>query len=615
MALGLWLAACPHLAPAATQDRALALLARGDPAGALAELRLAPPAAADAQGCDLLEGLLLHRLQRDAEAVAPLQRAVARDGGDLAARLDLGQALLAGGRWDLAQAQFEAARALAPDRAAPWGGLGQLAAGRARWDEAALNYQRAADLDPRAGPAWLGLADARLKQGRLREAAVARQRAVDLGGADADLLFKQAVAWYGLGEWDRAALALDQANLGDRPEAFFLSGCLQVQRGGWEAAQRDFLAAMASQGGYPQAQLNLGIAYFHQGRYDEALAQFDQLIQIGGLPEAESYRVEAASAASDHYFRLGSQALLAGDLAGALQPLQRAEALAVGPDRPALQALIGRVQQEEGPAAVSLSQQGARALLSGGLAQAVLLWQQALRLDPALASAQHGLSGSQGDLAALELAYARAAAQADGAGDLSAAQALVQRLSKLDHAAGQTLQDSLTRVRRGRLQACLAAGIGDLEAGHPPLALEQFDRALALDPRDERALARRAQAQAALRTQVGALLAAAREAEAQGHNLPALERVREALAADPEDLEARQFRQRLLLRLDLKRDGALQADDLYYQGVYAYGAGDTVRALELWHAGLRLTPTDGPLLAAVHNADLKLKSLMALGAH
>jgi tetratricopeptide (TPR) repeat protein len=616
---GICLAACLALAsavwpaPVTSLDRAAILLSQGRLDEALTELRLSTPALEDAQRSDLLEGLLLHRLKRDEEAVAPLERALARDAGDFDGRINLGQALQAGGRWDLARAEFEEARARFPDKPEPWLGLGQIAAGQGQAEEARRCFQRAADLAPGSPSAWLGLSDALLKQGLLRQAALAREKAIALGVEDPDLLFKQAVAWYGLGEYERSDSALRKAGLGDQPEAFFLAGCLQYKRGHLDSAEREFLAAMESKGGYPQAQLNLGIAYYDEERYDDALLQFDQLATGLDDPEAAAYRLEAAAMASDHYFRLGSQALLAGDLVGAIAPLQKAEALATDRDGPALRRLIERVQEQEGPEAESLGRQGEQALAGHDLARAVLLWQEALRLNPSLAAAKRGLEGVKGDLGALKQAYTKAALAADGSGDQASAEGLVERLGKLDETEGQSLEESLRQGRRERGEALLAAGVQEMDQGRPRIALGKFSRALTLDPSDRRALERRSQAQAALLAQVSGFLAQATEAEAQGQSLQAYKHMQEALAADPDDLEARQGLQRLARRLDLKRDGALQADDLYYQGVYAYGAGDTARALVLWHEGLRLSPGQGPLLEAVRSAELKQKALALLG--
>lgn len=615
--LGLCLAGALPAGPAGAGlklDQAAVLLHGGQPGRALEVLRGDPKDGGDPQSRDLLEGMILHRLGRDAEAVAPLKRAFERRPGDFDAALDLGQALLSGGRWDQARKAFDAARSRHPAKAEPWLGLGQIAAGEGDWSEALRCFRRAADLAPGSQPAWLGLSDACLQKGQLRQSAEARDKALQLsGGKDADLLFKQAVAWYGLGELDRAEKAMQEAGLGDKPQAFFLAGCLAHRRGRFDEAERDFLAALNAQADFPQARLDLGITYYSQERYDEALAQFDLLLQKEYDEQAAGYRQEAAAAASDHYLRQGSEALLAGDLLKAMDLLQKAETLAPESSKGPLQKLMTSVRQQQGPLADRMDADARQALKAKNLAQAVLLWQGALRLFPEHAGAKQGLASVRGDLGALARAYGKAALAAAEAGDQAQAQSLALQLSKLDAGAGKELQARLQKDRDRRTESLMTEGIGELGQGRPRAALERFDRVLQLDAGDLRAQKRRQEALSALHAQVGALLAQALEAEGQGRAPQALTLMRRAQALDPTDLEAMQGERRLARQLDMKRDDAREADDLYYKGVYAYGAGDTQGAVALWKEGARLDPENRPVKEALRRADLKLRTLAALG--
>ena len=616
LVLGSWMLLVAAMAAAGssdTLDQAMLLLDQGRMEEALAALRQPGVVDGDPERRDLLEALLLHRLKRDVEAVEPLQRALARAPLDLEARLDLGQALQTGGRWDEARDQFEEAKRLYPRRAEPWLGLGQLAAGQALWREAQSSFEQALLRSPRCKEAWVGLSDVLLQLGQLRPAAEAREKALAEGGQDQELEFKQALAWYGLGDWDRSEDALHAAALGDEPRAFFLAGCLAHRRGRFAEAERDFLAAIGSGDGYAPARLNLGLTYYSEERYDEALTQFDAVSSMeeeGG--EAATYRLAAAAAAADHYAEQGSQAWLAGDLPRALEALQRAESLAAPEEKPALQRLMQAMRAQQGPHAQRLDREARQALKAGKLPEAVLLWQDALRLDPDDAGALKGLESVKNDVGALKAAYVRAALAADDAEGPARSLALTQRLMALDPSAAGKLQEQLRGRRHGRVKKLLEAGRNDLEQGQPRRALEQFDQALAIDPEDRRAQTRRAQAQEAWQAQVSALLAQVLQAEAQGHWQEAYAHARQALETAPADLEAQQAVQRLAKRLDLKRDAGRKAEDLYYQGVYAYGAGDTQRAIALWQEGLRLEPAHGPLKEALRSADLKLKSLASL---
>ena len=613
LAAGLAVGLAAQPGPPSRLDQAVQSLDQGALAQALAQLEGASPTAADAQGRDLLEGLLLHRLGRDAEAVAPLQRALARDPGDLDAGMDLGSAWQATGRWDLARAAFEKACALNASRPEPWLGLGQIAAGQGQWPEAQRCFQKAADLGPQLPAPWLGLSDAWVEQGQLRKAAEARDKALALGAGDTELQFKQAMAWYVLGDLDRSERALRLAGTGDSSQGYFLAGCLAHRRGRYQDAERDYLAAIESKGDDPEARLNLGITYYAEERYDDAVAQFDLLLKGGGGDALAGFRSESLAAEADHALRMGCQALLGGDLPGAVALLQKAEDAAADADKAPLRRLIQSVRAQQGPLAIRLDGQARKALQDSNLPEAVLLWQEALRMDPGCAGAAWGLDSVKGDLRALEAAYVKAALAAEASGDQARAGNLSSALAKLDEAAGRTLAGTLQDERRRRCQALLAAGAADLEQGRPGPAALQFESALVLDPGDRRAEALHQQSLTAQAAQVAALLAKATELEAQGRPQDAYQAAQLALAADPNDLEARQQSARLAAGLNLKRDDSRRADDLYYQGVYAYGAGDTDKALQYWNEGLRLAPGNGPLLEATQSAAIKLRTLAALG--
>ena len=97
------------------------------------------------------------------DAVAPMARLLARNPGNVPARLLLGQAQLAAGRTDDAIATYRAVAQLAPNDALAWFDLGNAYAGKALKDDAAFaealrSYERALALKPRHADTYLKLA-------------------------------------------------------------------------------------------------------------------------------------------------------------------------------------------------------------------------------------------------------------------------------------------------------------------------------------------------------------------------------------------------------------------------------------------------------------------------
>ena len=97
------------------------------------------------------------------DALAPMTRLLARNPGNVPARLLLGQAQLLAGRTDDAIATYRTVANLAPNNTLAWFDLGNAYAGKAVKDDAAFaeakrSYERALALEPRHADTYLNLA-------------------------------------------------------------------------------------------------------------------------------------------------------------------------------------------------------------------------------------------------------------------------------------------------------------------------------------------------------------------------------------------------------------------------------------------------------------------------
>lgn len=578
--------------------------------------RLCLPAAReqDPLRTDLLLGLTLQRLGRPGEAVAPFRRALALSPSDLDAALNLGVACQATGQWSEAEKAFNIAAQGHPERAEPWLGLGALSAGRGRWPEAVERLQKASALDPRSEAAWIALSDALVQSDHLQAAVDAREKALALQKSpDPALLFKQAAGWYGLGNFEKAAASLATAHLGDRPEVYLLNGSIQYRRGDLNEAERQFNAALQAKPDYPEARLNLGITLYGQHRYQEAVAQFKRIGWLqAGHALAQEYSRESAQAAVDEALHQGAEAVLAGDIVTAVRHWDQAEALA--PGNVEVHKMLVELRSQQTPRAEALALEGDRSLASKDLAKAVQQWSDALSIDPRNARAKAGLIAAASDLKELKAAYLSTGQRFIAEGDLASADLWARQLTSLDAAAGLQLKKAVDEAVARKVAGLDASATAALKAGKPEDALPFYAQALKLTPADPRLQARKQSAQIALDAKVGQLLSQALVQEGEGHWQGAYDLQAQALALEPEDLEAREGTARLARHLNLKRMDPHAVDDLYYRGVYLYGSGETQKALDLWKQALVAAPKHGPLLAAVHSAETKLKSLAALRA-
>jgi tetratricopeptide (TPR) repeat protein len=131
---------------------------------------------------------------RPAEALAPLDRAIALNPTDYSAQRNRALALLALGRAPEAAVIFAALPAREPGEAAEYFDLGNAFAREGKFPEAAAAYTRTVTLDPAHFAARANLGNALLGAGRAPEAIVAYEAALRLRPGDARLLENLALA-------------------------------------------------------------------------------------------------------------------------------------------------------------------------------------------------------------------------------------------------------------------------------------------------------------------------------------------------------------------------------------------------------------------------------------
>jgi arylsulfatase A-like enzyme/Flp pilus assembly protein TadD len=123
------------------------------------------------------------------EAIEPLKRLLAKNPGNVSARLVLGQAQLAAGGADDAIATYREVAAIAPNSALSWFDLGNAYAAKAAKDDAAFteagrSYERALALQPHGAPTYLNLAALHATRRDTEKARQTLLRAREAGVAD-----------------------------------------------------------------------------------------------------------------------------------------------------------------------------------------------------------------------------------------------------------------------------------------------------------------------------------------------------------------------------------------------------------------------------------------------
>ena len=275
-----------------------------------------------------LDGVVLQRLARHGDAVAPLRRAIALDPASDAARLKLVEALFEGGLTDESRHQAEALIATA--RLEPFGRffLGRIAAASGRHDTALEHLRRAVELFPEWGAAHYALAQSYRALGRGDAARDALERHAKYGptwpGVDDPVL----AAIAGIREDGRAILArgLALASRGDIPGAIAAHEdallrdpalaqahanliSLYGGRQEWSKAEAHYRALLAL-GDVGYAHYDYGVLLGMQQRWTEAAAAYRLAVEVNSLdPRAHNNlgealeRLNALDAALEAYRR------------------------------------------------------------------------------------------------------------------------------------------------------------------------------------------------------------------------------------------------------------------------------------------------------------------------
>lgn len=136
-------------------------------------------------------------------------------------------------------------------------GIAFLEAGR--YEEAAGAFIEARLLDPASPALAFNLGLARLRDGRARDARAAFLEALSLGGGD--------------------------AKSGDAADLFCNLGLACFELGKTKEAEEHYRHALRLQPPHPEANNNLGVFFFSQGRYAEARDSF-----LAALRSSKNYR-------------------------------------------------------------------------------------------------------------------------------------------------------------------------------------------------------------------------------------------------------------------------------------------------------------------------------------
>jgi tetratricopeptide (TPR) repeat protein len=195
------------------------------------------------------------------------------------------------GRLGEALASFERAVEIRADYAAAHLYQGELLVEMGRNEDAADCFALALAHDEHLAGAWIGYGKLLRRAGRLEEAIVHLKRAMTLSADASDAWVELGLASNALGQTEAAALAYESAIRAapDRPAGHINLGLLYLSQFGDACrAEALFRRAIELAPDRIEPHANLGLALHEQGRSQECLSHYDQLIEAH--PECNEYR-------------------------------------------------------------------------------------------------------------------------------------------------------------------------------------------------------------------------------------------------------------------------------------------------------------------------------------
>ncbi len=227
-------------------------------------------------------GATLKQLGRGADALAPMQQAVALCSEDADAHCNLAVVLLDLGRLDEAEVANRRVLQLTPGSVLAHSNLGVTLQAQGRLNEAEASFRRALQINPDYAKAYFNLGCLLYSLKRHAEAETNLRQAIKCNPDYVKAYSNLGATLYDLGRLEEAetcyrrALQIDP----DFAEAYYNLGNIFKDLGLLNEAEASYRRALQINPGYADAHSNLGFTLQRQGRLEEALACFQERVRL-----------------------------------------------------------------------------------------------------------------------------------------------------------------------------------------------------------------------------------------------------------------------------------------------------------------------------------------------
>ncbi len=222
------------------------------------------------------------RLNRPADAVPPLEKALQIDREQTSALAMMGDALTQLNRLDKAIEYYRAAISLDKKNAESHAGLADALHKSGKVDEAVEHYKTALKLFPEFAPVHGKLGTILVSQGKIAEAMPHFQEALRLRPQNPENHYNLGLCHAQAGRYSEAAACFQEA-VRLKPEygdAWLNLGIAHLSQGNVPAAKEAFTQTMSVPDFGAEARYHLGVVVAQQGDFEEAVKLFEQAIAM-----------------------------------------------------------------------------------------------------------------------------------------------------------------------------------------------------------------------------------------------------------------------------------------------------------------------------------------------
>lgn len=564
---------------------------------------------------NLLLGLIRNQQGNFKDAVGPLKTASKASPPNFDAFNNLGIAAYQLKDNGEAEAAFKRASEIKPDRADVLINLGVLELSLKKWKPAQAAFSKAAaasSKDPKnAIKAWTGVAEAAEKGGDKAAEMDALKKSLELEPGNKAVRVSLSQKLYRADQNDAALAALEPLKDKGDSEVEFLTGCILYRKGHFDESRERFESALKARPDYPEARFNLAITLYDQNKFQEALDQFREVLKKHPSDEQAKNNLEITRrAAVRGYLKAGSQDFLQGEYLAAMDKWRTA--LSLEKDNKVIKDLVETAQAQLKLQAAELSGKGDLAFQAGKIEEAVGAWGQSLERDPDNAEAKAGMEKVRPEARKLADIYEKNFKAMIAEEDMVKAGDFARRLGGIDKSRGQAaLKEWAAKTDAKVLELSKAADLA-AQKGSLQEAVEKFEAAVRMKKEDASLGLRLNQAKVNLRSELTRAMGAAKDAEAAKNSAKALKEYRRVLELEPGNGEAQASARRLAKAAKAKAADPAELDEWYYQGVYAYAAGETKKAMGFWKKVLDADASHRLANEAVNRANKRLKALSSV---